>query len=296
MPGTYTYEDGARREDLLDIITNIDPTENGLLEGLGTSTAKDILHQYPIDTLKTVGANAYVEGVDACYADRTDPTRLFNYTQIVQIGFQVSDTEREVNAAGFNDRYQYEGTKALKEWRNDAEFALMRGSLACGNSSTARSLRGLKNSLSLVTSQSGVSLSETMLNDYFANVWTATGTQVDTVYAGIYLKRKISGFTGSASQKTVPVSDKRLTAVVDVYESDAASMVRLVKHRYATIAGDVNYDIVGIDSEKFKVAYLRKPITRELAKTGDATNGQVIGELTLEARHYNAGFFAQRHL
>lgn len=293
MANTYTYDDNARREDLLDIITNLDPKENGLLDGLGTSTAKDILHQYPIDTLKTVGLNAFVEGVDACYADRTDPARLFNYTQIVGIGFQVSDTERAANQAGFNDRYQYEGGKALAEWKNDAEFALLRGSLACGTGSAVRQLRGLKNSLSLVTSQSGVSMSETMFNDYMSNVWSNTGTQVDTVYCGIYLKRKISAFSGSSNTKTVAVSDKKLTAVVDVYEADAASMVKLVKHRYATIAGDVNYDIVGIDSEKFKVAYLRKPITRELAKTGDATNGQVIGELTLEARHYNAGFYTK---
>lgn len=294
MPSTFTYEDNARREDLLDIITNIDPVNTQLMTGLGQSTAKDIYHQYLIDTLKTVGTNAYVEASDACYADRTDPARLSNVCQIVKVGYDVSDTERSINAAGFNDRYAYEGEKALKEWKNDAEFALIRGSIACGNSSTARRMRGLRHSLSLVTSQSGVSLSETILNTYFQNVWDA-GSEVNALYMGMYQKRKISGFTAGSTKQTMN-EDRRLVNAVDVYEADAAKMVKLFAHRYVTISGDTNYDLLGIDEDKIKVAYLRKPITRELAKTGDATKGEVVGELTLEVRHYNAGFFAQAHL
>lgn len=294
MPSTFTYEDNARREDLLDIITSIDPVNTQLMTGLGQSTAKDIYHQYLIDTLKTVGTNAYVEASDACYADRTDPTRLSNVCQIVKVGYDVSDTERSINAAGFNDRYAYEGEKALKEWKNDAEFALIRGSIACGNSSTARRMRGLRHSLSLVTSQSGVSLSETILNTYFQNVWDA-GSEVNALYMGMYQKRKISGFTAGSTKQTMN-EDRRLVNAVDVYEADAAKLVKLFAHRYVTISGDNNYDLLGIDEDKVKVAYLRKPITRELAKTGDATKGEVVGELTLEVRHYNAGFFAQAHL
>lgn len=293
MPSTFTYEDGARREDLLDIITNIDPVNTQLMTGLGTSPAKDIFHQYLIDTLKTVGTNAYVEAADASYADRTDPTRLSNVCQIVRVGYDVSDTERASNPAGFNDRYTYEGEKSLKEWKNDAEFALIRGSIACGNSSVARQMRGLRHSLSLVTSQSGVSLTEAMLNDYFQNVWNA-GSEVNAVYAGMYIKRKISAFTAGSTKQTQN-EDRRLVNAVDVYEADSAKMVKLFAHRYVTISGDVNYDLIGIDEDKFKIAYLRKPITRELAKTGDSTKGEVVGELTLEARHYNSGFYAQRH-
>lgn len=295
MPSTFTYEDGARREDLLDIITNLDPQNTQLMSGLGQSPAKDVLHQYAIDTLKSVATNAYVEAADASYADRTDPTRLFNWTQIVRVGYDVSDTERSVNPAGFNDRYTYEGEKALKEWKNDAEFALLRGSLACGNSSTARRMRGIRHSLSLVTSQSGVSLTEKILNDYFQLVWDNSGEQISAVYSGMYQKRKISGFTAGSTKQTFN-EDKRLVNTVDVYQSDAASMVKLFAHRYVTVSGDTNYDLLGLVEDKIKVAYLRKPITRELAKTGDSTKGEVVGELCSEVRHYNAGFFGQAHL
>ena len=176
MAVSYTYDDSSIREDLLAIITNLDYKEYQLVSGLGTSKAKDILHIWLTDTLKTVGNNAYVEGVDASYPDRTDPARLFNYCQIVRVGYDVSDTERSVDNAGFNDRFAYEATKAMKEFKQDAEYALMRSSLVCGSGSSARQLEGIKRWLisnaagGNYTAQSGVSLTENILNDYLENV------------------------------------------------------------------------------------------------------------------------------
>lgn len=294
-PNAYTYDDNAIREDLLNILTNLSPKNTQLVSGLGTSTASSIRHEWLIKTLGTVKTNAYVEGVDASYENLTDPTRLINYTQIFREAYQVTDTERAVNTAGFNDRFALEAADALAELKNDMELAILRGSLACGTGSAARQLRGIKNSLSLVTSQSGVSLTETILNNYFQNVWDVSSLEVNEVYGGMYMKRKISAFT-AGSTKNVNATDKRLINAVDVYEADAASMVKLFAHRYMTISGDTNYDILGINAEMFKVAYLRKPFPRELAKTGDAAKGEVVTECTLENKHYNAGFSSLLHL
>jgi len=291
MATAYSYDDNARREDLLDLLTNLDFKEFQLVSGLGTSSAKDILHQWLTDTLKTVGHNAYVEGVDASYPTRTNPQRLTNHCQIVRVGLEVSDTERSLNQAAFNDRYAYETQKAMKEYKQDLEYAIVRGSLACGSGSAARQMKGIKNWLNLVTSQSGTSLSETMLNDYLQNVWTQ-GTEVNALYCPMYLKRKISGFT-SGSTKFVDLVDRRLVNAVDVYESDAAKMVKLFKHRYVTVSGDTNYDLLGINEDMFKIAYLRKPQVRELAKTGDSTKGEIVGEQTLECYHQDGGFWTK---
>jgi hypothetical protein len=291
MAVSYTYDDNSRREDLLDIITNLDFKENQLMSGLATSQAKDILHQWMTDTLKTPGANAYVEGVDASYPARTNPARLTNWCQIVRIGFSVSDTDRTVNNAGFSDRYTYESTKAMKEWKQDSEFAVVRGSIACGSGSAARQMVGIKNFLTLTTSQSGTSLTELLLNDRLESVWTA-GTEVNAIYCPMYIKRKISGFT-AGSTKFTEVTDRRLIAAVDIYQSDAAKMVKLFAHRYVTVAGDTNYDLVGINEDFFRLAYLRKPILRELAKTGDSTQGEIVGEFTLECLHQSAGFYTK---
>ena len=299
MASTYTYDDSSRREDLLDLITNLDFKENQLVSGLGTSTAKDIIHQWLVDTLKTPGNNFYVESVDASYPATTNPTRHINYCQIVRNAVQVSDSERSVLNAGFNDRFSYETGKKMKEWKQDLEYALMRGSLICGSGSAARQMQGIKNWVCVSTAASGISLTESALNDMLQAVWNS-GTEVNAIYAPMYLKRKISGYTSGAT-KYVDLVDRRLVNSVDVYEADAARMVKLFAHRFVTVAGDYaagtnNSDLVGINEDFFKIAYLRKPFFRELAKTGDATNGEVVGEQTLECYHRGAGFVLQNIL
>lgn len=292
----YSYDNNARREDLLALITNLDFKETQLGSGLATSTANDIAHQWMTDTLDTPGDNAVVEGADATYRTLTHPQRLLNYTQIISKPYRVSGSDRAGVKAGFDDRLTYEAGKAMKSWKQDLEFALMRGSLVCGTGSAARRMKGIKNWMASnnYTAQSGVSLTESILNDYFQSVWD-DGVEVDALYVPMYIKRKISGFT-AGSTKNVNADDRRLVLAVDVYQADAAQMVKLFAHRYVTVAGDTNYDIVGIKEDFWKIAWYRKPDVQELAKTGDADKEQVLGEMTLECYHQDAGFWAASHL
>lgn len=135
MASTYTYDDSSRREDLLDLITNLDFKENQLVSGLSTSSAKDIIHQWLVDTLKTPGNNFYAESVDASYPATTNPTRHINYCQIVRNAVQVSDSERSVLNAGFNDRFSYETSKKMKERRKPL---LLKPSIIKGRSHSNR--------------------------------------------------------------------------------------------------------------------------------------------------------------
>ena len=286
----YAYEDKAVREDLLSVLTNLSPTDTQLITGLGVSNANATRHEWLTDTLTAVKNNAFIEGVDATFPTVTNPARLLNYTQIFRQGYSVSDTERAVNTAAFPDRYAYEGVKALKMLKNDMEYAVMRGSLACG-AATAGQLQGIKNWLSLVSNQSGVSLSESHLNDYLQLVWT-NGTEVNAIYTGMKMKRRISAYTAGAT-KNINAEDRRLVNAVDVYEADAAKLVKLFAHRHVTVSGDTNYDVVGVNEDLFKVAYLRKPFDREIPRTGDATKGEVVAEATLECLHQHGGVLIQ---
>lgn len=292
--GAYQYDDKAVREDLLSILTNLSPTDNQLVSGLATSSASSVLHEWLTDTLGSVKDNAAAEGADFTYPTLTNPTRLFNYTQTFTQPYQVSGTERAVNTAAFNDRFSYEATKAMKMIKNDMEYAVLRGSLACGTGSAARRLRGIKNFLSLVTSQSGISLTETILNDLLQVQWD-NGSECNAIYGGMYMKRKISAFTAGAT-KNVNLTDRRLVNAVDVYEADAAKVVKLFAHRHMTVSGDTNYDIMGLDEDKFRIAYLRKPETLELAKTGDSDKGAILTEATVECLHNHAGFLSKAML
>jgi len=174
------------------------------------------------------------------------------------------------------------------------EYAVMRGSLACGaGATTAGQLQGIKNWVSLVTSQSGISLSEAILNDYFQMVWDK-GTEVNAVYCPMVLKRRISGFTAGTTKNT-DAADKRLVNVVDIYEADAARIVKLFAHRHVTVSGDVNNDIVGLNEDLWKTAYLRNPKEVERPKSGDYVAGEIIAEMTLECLHGDGGFLGSAH-
>ncbi len=294
MGKAYTYDDAVRRESLLGVITNITPTETRLYSSLARTSTSNTYHEWPVDTLNAAAANAAVEGEDAGAGGQTNPTRSGNITQIIKKVYEVTDTERAVDSAGFADRKAYEMGKAMKEWKNDAEFALMRGSIASGNNSVARQMKGVKNWISTnSTSQSGVSLSETILNNYFQLVYESGG-EVDEVFVPATLKRRISGFTGGAT-KNIDAEDQRLVNSVDVYESDFG-VVRINLHRHVSVSGDTNYDLVGLQTDKWAVAHLREPKNVELSKTGDASKANIIGEFTLEARAEAANFQGIAHL
>lgn len=292
----FVRDDASVKESVLDLITNISPTENYLLSNLQRSTGNDEFHLVPRDTLRTVSLTAAVEGADPTY-DGNDPTTLLNMMHIISVGFSVTDSEAATDRYGSpEDRVAYETDKALKDWGNLAEFALVRSTIITGNNSSARQMRGLKSSLSIVTAQSGVSLSESIFNAYLQNVWLQ-GANVDVVAAPMTLKRRISGFNGNGATKFYNQDDKRLVTPIEIYESDASSKpIKLVAHRYVTVSGDTNNDIVGIEAERFATAFLREPKVRPLAKTGDAENRQVVGEFTLEARNQFAGFLGSAHL
>ncbi len=295
-PVGQTYDDAAVREDLLDLMTNIDPTETQLMTGLQSTTAEAPLHQWPVDTLDIAGTNTAAEAADAGTANLTNPTRVANWCQIVTKPYVVSGTEMAATHAGFTDRKSYEINKKMKSLKNDYEFALMRGSLATGTGSAGRQMKGVKSAITtLATSQSGVSFSETTLIAYLGNSWDRGG-RVNAIYVGRTLKGRISGFT-AGNTKNVDANDKRLVNSINVYESDfGAPMIKIFLHRYVTTSGDVHNDIVGLDETTWATAWFRKPFNKDLAPTGDAEKGMLIAEGTLEYRAEQANFLGQRHL
>ena len=305
----FTYNDQARRESLLDIVVNIDPTEHQLVSGLQRSSASNTLHEWVEDTLESVAVNAAAEGADAATDTANNPVRKQNITQIFTKTAVVSGTEDVVNRVGGN-RMAQELTKKIKALKNDIELALVRGSIASGvasnaGSGSARQLKGIKNwfdgtATTNTSNYSGATLTETVLNDMFETVWTNSSKEVNAVYTTMKGKRRISGFT-AGSTKNVDAADKRLVNAVDVYQSDAARMVKLFAHRYVTVAGDYTgaatpgFDVLALNEGSWAIAYLngREPKTVDLAKTGDADKKQIVTELTLEARGVRSNYYGK---
>jgi len=238
----YTYPDVARRESLLDAVNMLDPTDTQLLSGIKQGTAANTLHEWIEETLETVGDNAQAEGADAPDDSSNDPTRPQNITQIFAKTAKItgSETSDRLRRVGGN-RMNRELMKKMKALKNDIEYSLIRGTIASGvasnSAASARRLRGVKSFISTnATNVSGATLVEDVLNDIFQMVWDQGGN-VNAVYTPMKGKRRISSFT-AGSTKNVNSKDRRLVLAVDVYESDAANMVKLFPHRHVTVSGD----------------------------------------------------------
>jgi|SRR3990167_86473 len=281
-----TYDDSSRREDLLSIVGDVTPDDTPLMTMLKTSTASNTLHEWLEDYITPPTTVTYAaEGAAATYTALTQPARRNNITAIIEQTFRVSGTERAVQPGNNQDALDYQSGKALKNWKMNAEFTLVRGSLASGASGTARQMAGLTNVITtLATSRnSGTSLSETEFQDMHQHSWDQGGTEnsFDLVLVPFGLKRKIDGFTAGAT-KYVDQSDKKLTQPVAIYET-SAGVARIMQHRYVqSAAATPGPRFFGLKEDKFRVSYLRKPFKEMLAKDGDRENGHIIGELTLE--------------
>jgi len=278
--------DASMREDLIDIITDVSPDSNPLMTMLGRSKASQPLHQWLEDYIsRPTSVTSSIEGAGATYSDLVQPERRTNWTNIVTQTFRVSGTQEAVDHAGMGDPYDYQAAKALTNWKNQAEFTIVRGAMASGSSGVARQMAGLDSVITthFTARNSGSSLSETEFNDAVKEVWNDVGASdvFDMVLVPFALKQRISQFT-AGSTKTVDASDKRLTRPVDVYESDGG-IIRIFAHKdVRASAATPGPTFLGIKEDKYKVAYLRDPKREELAKDGDRRNGQIIGEFTLE--------------
>jgi hypothetical protein len=276
-----TYFDASRREDLIDVVTNVSPKETPLLSGLPMGPgAQNTLHEWVTATFEDYGDNAGLEGAAFSADTLSAPVRSNNVTQIFKQQVQVSGSEVAVN--GVTDPWSYQLQKNLVEHAKDLELAFMAGSRNSGGSTgTARRLQGIINAITTnaSTRASGSSLGEVAFNDIMALIWNGTGEVADEVFVGATLKRDISGFT-AGSTKFTQATDGRLHNSFSVYESDFG-VHKIFLHRNVPTAAN-NLTLVAINPKFHKKSYLRPTKTEQLSKDGDRVRAQIITEVTLE--------------
>lgn len=283
--GIITYQEAIRREDLIDTIADVSPDQNPLVTMLGVTDATSTLHEWGDYHLSRASSNTgQIEGNDASFADLTVATRKNNICQIIAKNFAVSETEVAVDKAGPRDAFARERMNALRGWKNQMEYAVIRGTKASGSSGVAREMQGIHNYIidegKYTVRASGTSLSETEFNDMIADSWGVTDEYVvDWILTTGPRKRDISTFTAN-NTRFVQADDKRLTRPVSVYESDFG--VHTIKAHKDIPTNTV----MGIRKEMVKIAYLtsRRPKFVELSRTGDAQKGQIIGEGCVEVK------------
>jgi hypothetical protein len=317
IPGTtYVFgfaNAGANREDLIDMITNVDPWETPLFVASPKPPISHVTHEWLTDNLPGTATAGAVEGGDFAHEDATAPTRNQNITQIFRRDFKVSNTQRAVNPAGVNDWYAYEVQKALKSIARNIENTLLMLSAASGigTSATARQMKPVGTFLTtnvnhaasagwgLDNAVAGYSASATIMTEDRFNTMLekifGTGGNPDSAYVSAATKRQISAFSGQgASRRNIAMAEKKLIASVDMYDSDVG-LIQIVLDRWVVVGGNTTSDHTTMTGEAYflETPLVRTPILRPirhvpLPPVGDATRGMVVGELTVEVLNEKA--------
>jgi hypothetical protein len=290
---TYTtnYSD-TMVPDVLDMITNISPTDTPLTSAIGKTSASNTLHEWPTDALKAAGANAQVEGADISADEIVPPVMANNHVQILTASFKISDTAERVKKYGRASEIKYQTAKKLKEIALDIEYAAVNNTTAAaGNATTARQMKGLEGWIvtndDVFAAQATTNLlTEEVFNDGMQGAWLQGGS-LDLVLCTPKNKRDISAFDGyNTLTKDINADAKKVVATVDFYAGDFGD-VAIKAHRFIaqqTVTTVKYASLFILDTDLWKMSMLGEIKTEELAKTGLARKYLVSCEATLEAR------------
>ena len=305
---TYqTFQAVGEREDLIDVIYDISPTDTPFMSTVAKTNATNVFHEWQTDSLAAAAANAAVEGADASDATLSATTRVGNYTQISQKTIKISGTLESVDKAGRKSEKAYQLAKASKEIKRDMELALLNNTVqSAGSASAARKLGGIQTwinsnydggsggtagSLGTTAKSNGTdrTFTETILKTVVKEVFNSGG-EPKVLMTTPTQKQVVSGFAGIAAQRYMAPGDQPTTIIgaADVYMSDFGQM-SVVPNRFMTAESDNGEVALVLDPEMASVAYLRPFQTNDLAKAGDAEKTQLLAEYTLvvnnEAAH-----------
>jgi hypothetical protein len=304
VTGVYTTVSAVGiREDLLGVISRIDPTDTPMFSTVGKGKAKAKYHEWQIQKLAAPanpGANAALDGANAPTSSITPTTRVGNRTQIMTKTASVSGGLQAVDTAGRANEMEYQVLLKGLELKRDMEVQLAQNGASQADNGTVPGLSASFESWLTTNVSRGASgassgfsgglvaaptdgtqraFSEALLKTVLASVFNAGG-KPSLIMLGALQKQVFSGFAGlSQSRITIPARNKAMAAIIaaaDVYVSDFGALAAVPnifqRNRSALLV-----------SPKFaKVAYLRSMRNWPLAKTGDADNRQLLVEWTLE--------------
>jgi len=284
ISGSNTYVAVGNKEDLNPVITNIAPDDTPLYSMIGSTSCTATYHEWLEDDLGEAQSNAYAEGFTYATTKPGTRTRLGNYTQIMERGYEVTDTQEVVQKHGLTSEMAYQMAKCAKLIAFDCEKAIMeQSSKSAGdntsNPPTARQMGGIPYWItSHVLSNSGTlrDFTPDLLNDALQACFNSGGHPGTAVMGGA-LKRTMSSWNGGAL-RTLDADASKITQRVDVFESDFG-VIKVLLDRF-TPANKVYV----LDPSLWKKATLRPFKTLDLPKVSDSIKKVIVGEWTLEAR------------
>ena len=309
VPSNLYQKDSLKgnREDLIDKIFQVSPTETPITSAAGKVKATSTFHEWQRDALGAANKdNAMIDGDDASLDAQVATDRVGNHCQIFKKVVGVSRRANLVKKAGRGNELAYLKAKALLELKRDFEAAVVSTNAAVASTtSVAGKLGGLNVQLykntshgsggstaswtsgaptTAATAGTGRAMTVAMLNTVQQSIFTNSGVQPDMIVMGPAHKAVFSTFTGIA-QNRLDTGKKQGVVVTgaDVFIGDFGT-IQVVPHYLmsgATSAYVINTDYID-------VATLDGVQVSDLAKTGDSEKILITMDATLAVRSSDA--------
>lgn len=281
----------GNREDLVQMVYDISPTEVPIFSALPRTEATAVLHEWTRDALAAAAANEQVEGDDAEITTAQVKGRLNNRCAISRKVPGVTGTQMAVKKTGMQDEMAYQVGKHLKELKRDWEVMLTANTAkVAGNDSTARKFAGLPTWLADNVNADGAdptgdgtdtaingtqrAFQESFLQEVSQECYD-NGGEPTLLVLGTFNKRAVSGFAGNTNRNE-DAKAKKITNSITIYEDDF-NVLKVVADRFC-----LSRNALLLDPGMAKIAWLRSFETTDLAKTGDSIRKLIIAEGTLE--------------
>lgn len=291
-----TYSAEANREDLSDIIYNIDPTDTPFVSSIGRRNVSNIVFDWQTESLPSVdGDNAQLEGFELSRAAATATTRLSNICQISKRDATVTGSQNSANAAGKAKEMAHQMALVSKALKRDVEKVLVsaQGKTA-GDATTARKTRALEswletnvlrgsggddaaNENSAPTDGTERDLTEALVKEAMQTAYI-NGAEPSILMVGPVNKLEVSKFAGR-SGTTVNVGQNTVSSNVTVYASDFGDL-KVVVNRWQR-----ERTAFLLDPAYAAVAYYRNFQRTPIAKIGDADTEMIVVEYGLEMKN-----------
>ena len=228
--------------------------------------------------------HARLEGADADYERAfSDIVAPYNYTQIFQDDVKVTRSGNKISQYGIAEEFDYQAAKKIPELSRLIEKAFFRGQRKSGSATAPRAFGGLE-TFATNNTKSGASaaLVQKDLEDLVQDCWSDGGNP-DLIICNSWVKRKISGFYADSVRTTR--DEQRGGVTISEVETEFG-VLKILMSRWCPSA-----KLYVVESQYIGFVAFDPFFQEELAKTGDSTKGQVVGEYGLVVKNGKAHGF-----
>ena len=220
-------------------------------------------------------SRARIDGDDADNSPQTEVTSSTNVTQILQRSLNIARSRQKMAAYGISDAMSYQIDKSMDELSMLLNKLPYQGKRYAGTAAAARTAGGFR---TFITNNSTDVSSAALTRDHIDDLLQAIhadGGDPDTIFCGAFAQRKINAFYEGfiTTERSEQLGGNKIKQLMNPI---SGSLIDVVVDR------DCPTDEMWVLEKDMIAYYPFDPFFYEdLAKTGDAEKGQIVGEYGL---------------